>query len=239
MPISLPGIGNGTSGIPGMNLWKIFGGASRKEDAPVVQEITSREANDILAAACQKGDLRRAEYALKQSASPNLFCDRGYFSNGYWQTGLVPMLWDAAHKNNPPMAQLLLKYGAEVDRAYSGTTPLTVAVLQGRTPIVRMLLDAGATLDSRYEGQSLLGVAKEKQYADVIKMLEDEQGRRAAVAEAARQVRAEEEEKRAAQIAAAAERAANPVPETDQAIQVMKPLSLKGAATAKKKGFFR
>lgn len=220
-----------------MKLWNIFSRASQKVEAPVVQTITSREANDILAAACQKGDLRRAEYALKQSASPNIYCDRGGYSGGYWQRHGVPVLWDAAHTNNPPMVRLLLKHGAQVDVVEDGTTPLTIAVIQGRTPIVRMLLDAGASPEMYYYGDNLLDVAKRKQYADVIKILEDEPGRHMAIAEDARQRRAEEDAKQAAALAAAQERAANPPAETDQTIKVMKPLSLKGAA--KKKGLFR
>ena len=224
-----------------MGLFKSFRKASQ-DQAPAAPAMTSREANEMLIKACQKGDVATAEYALKASGSPNLCCDRGYHSGGYWQRSPVPMLWDAVNCNNPAMTQLLLKYGANLEQSHNGRTPLMLAVIEGRTPIVRSLLDAGASMDVYADWCNPLEMAKKMQYADVTRMLEAEPARRAEIAVAAQRAQAEAEAKRLADLAKAqkeelerAHRAANPPAETVQTIKVMKPLSLKGAAGAKKK----
>jgi ankyrin repeat protein len=210
-------------------LKKIFGKKAAKEPPPrqFPQIATSKEANDWLAKAVRGNDLPLAEWALKAMASPNILIDCGLHDGGYSRAQEMPLLTYAVTTAHLPMVNLLLQYGAEVDRRYQGATPLMNAVCIGETPIVRALLDAGADLRLLCERICPLDMARQRQFLDIIKMLEDEPQHRKNVVEAARREHAEAEARRLAEIEKAKQEALNPKAETKEAIAVMKPISLK------------
>jgi hypothetical protein len=212
-----------------------------KQAAPAAEAppMTSREANELLVKAVSAGDLKTAERALKATGSPNLDAQGFYWASndhGRWQVPeRQPMLWFAVDRNNLPMAELLIKHGADMTRRHRGVPPLYRAVVEGQTPMVKMLLEAGAPLEPVFD-KSYLRLAQEQQYADVTKLLMDEPQRRRDAAEAQRQAAAHAEAQRIADAEAAKHAAENPQPVTDQSVAVMKPLSFKGP---KKRGLFK
>jgi hypothetical protein len=210
---------------------------------PPPPAMTSRQANEMLVAAVEANDIKKAEIALNATGSANLTCKYKYFYMAHYDSGPrridqvneVPLIWFATLKDNVPMVQLLLKHGADVDAKYQGTGPLMHAVAEGATPMVRALLDGGAMMrdsNSYSSYNNAFEIARQKQYADIIQMLNAEPERRKqAQIEAARVA----QEAKAAAEAAAREaeeqarwRAQNPTePVTDNAVVVMKPLTLK------------
>lgn len=86
--------------------------------------------------------------------------------------GTTALHW-AAHHDNLPAADLLIKAGASVQlRNRYGATPLLLASINGSTPMVERLLNAGADPNTAMpEGDTVLMTAARTGNADVVRAL--------------------------------------------------------------------
>ena len=212
---------------------------------------TTRELNEQLLAAINKGRPRTADALLKLGASPDAQLS---YKHGY-TTYYYPLLTELVRKNDVAMASLLIAYKADLSKqdTHSGHTPLHEAAIHGRTPLVRQMLDAGADPEvytsvhseenvEYLRGVTALQIARKYAWTDIVGMLEKEPARREAAAEAAEAARllalAEKQkaDEEAARLAEQQRQEALTAPKTDtgQDIQVSKPIRLKGIGAEKK-----
>lgn len=145
--------------LTGGLLGRILGRKSTEVDAP------DQKGNTPLALAVQNG----------QVAAVALLLEHGANANASLRSGST-LLHDAAMRNDPDIASLLLDHEADIEAGERGSrmTPLAQAAFSGSTETAAVLLQRGASVGVRcWEGETSLHLAAKRGHVEVVRLLLD------------------------------------------------------------------
>jgi len=139
-----------------------------------------------LSAATQVGDRSIVEFLLAQGVAMDIFAatilgltdqvvafltaDPGLAQ----ATGAhgIPIMWYPAISGHLEIAEILVRYGADVNAGAGGNTALHGAALFGQIGAVAWLLAHGAVANAQnYEGKTALALASERGHAAIVDLL--------------------------------------------------------------------